>query len=201
MNDIDKKNRRTGFLVLGIVIGMIALTASSVKLYELYCRMTGFGGQAFQVDDKSNVVLNREVKIRFNTDVNENLPWDFKADQEPVTVKLGQEAAVSYSALNQGKQAAAGTAIYNVDPPAAGKYFHKTQCFCFDYQLIGPSETAHFPVVFYVDPALDKDPQLKDLKTITLSYSFFKADSPELEKALEDFYNRGNSGTSSVKIQ
>jgi cytochrome c oxidase assembly protein subunit 11 len=180
---------------------MIALTASSVKLYELYCRMTGFGGQAFQADSKSDIVLNREVKVRFNTDVSSNLPWEFKADQEPVTVKLGQEAAVSYSASNQGDKAAAGTAIYNVDPPAAGKYFHKTQCFCFDYQLIAPHETAHFPVVFYVDPELDKDPQLKDLKSITLSYSFFKADSPELEKALEDFYNQGNSGTSSVKIE
>jgi cytochrome c oxidase assembly protein subunit 11 len=201
MNDINQKNRRTGLFVLGIVVGMIALTASSVKLYELYCRMTGFGGQAFQAEDKPDIVLNREVKIRFNTDVNSNLPWDFKADQAPVTVKLGQEAAISYSALNEGKMAAAGTAIYNVDPPAAGKYFHKTQCFCFDYQLIAPNETAHFPVVFYVDPALDKDPQLKDLKSITLSYSFFKADSPELEKALEDFYNNGNSGTSSVKIQ
>jgi cytochrome c oxidase assembly protein subunit 11 len=201
MQDLAQKNRRTGLLVLGIVIGMVALTASSVKLYELYCRMTGFGGQAFQAESKSDVVLNREVKVRFNTDVSSNLPWDFKADQEPIVVKLGQEAAVSYSASNQGDKAAAGTAIYNVDPPAAGKYFHKTQCFCFDYQLIAPHETAHFPVVFYVDPELDKDPQLKDLKSITLSYSFFKADSPELEKALEDFYNQGNSGTSSVKIQ
>jgi cytochrome c oxidase assembly protein subunit 11 len=201
MNDVSQKNRRTGLLVLGIVIGMIALTASSVKMYELYCRMTGFGGQAIQADEKPDIVLNREVKIRFNTDVNSNLSWDFKADQDPVTVKLGQEAAISYSALNKGTKAAAGTAIYNVDPPAAGKYFHKTQCFCFDYQLIAVGEAAHFPVVFYVDPALDKDPQLKDLKSITLSYSFFKADSPELEKALEDFYNNGNSGTSSIKIQ
>jgi cytochrome c oxidase assembly protein subunit 11 len=131
MQDIVKKNRRTGLFVLGIVVGMIALTASSVKLYEIYCRMTGFGGQAFQVEEKSDIVLNREVKVRFNTDVNSNLPWEFKADQDPVVVKLGQEAAVSYSASNQGDKAAAGTAIYNVDPPAAGKYFHKTQCFCF----------------------------------------------------------------------
>jgi cytochrome c oxidase assembly protein subunit 11 len=201
MQDLAQKNRRTGLLVLGIVLGMLALTASSVKLYELYCRMTGFGGKAVQATTVSDVILNREIKVRFNTDVSSNLPWEFKADQGPLKVKLGQEAAVSYRAVNQGDQAAAGTAIYNVDPPAAGKYFHKTQCFCFDYQLIAPHETAHFPVVFYVDPALDSDPQLKDLKTITLSYRFFKAESSELEKALEDFYNQGNSGTSSVKIK
>ncbi len=163
--------------------------------------MTGFGGQAVKTESAPDVILKRDVKIRFNTDVSPNLPWKFSADQEPITVKLGQEAAISYTAVNQGNEAAAGTAIYNVDPPAAGKYFHKTQCFCFDYQLIAPKKSAHFPVVFYVDPELDNDPQLNDLKSITLSYSFFKADSPELEKALEDFYNDGNSGTTSIRIK
>lgn len=202
MNDLKEKNRRTGYLVLGIVLGMSLLTASSYKIYQIYCRMTGFGGQAEQsAPNQADVILDREIKIRFNTDVSNNLPWEFKADQEPVTLKLGQEAAISFSATNLGNQPFAGTAIYNVDPPVAGVYFHKTQCFCFDYQLIGPKKEAHFPVVFYIDPALDKDPQLKDLKSITLSYSFFKADSPELEKALEDFYNNGNSGTTSVRIK
>lgn len=163
--------------------------------------MTGQGGQAEQTTEKADVILDREIKVRFNTDVNNNLPWEFTSDQEPVVVKLGQEATISFSATNLGNQAFAGTALYNIDPPQAGVYFHKTQCFCFDYQLIAPKKTAHFPVIFYVDPALDKDPELKDLKSITLSYSFFKADSPELDKALEDFYNSGNSGTTSIKIK
>lgn len=201
MNDLDKKNRRTGLIVLGLVLGMVTLTAFSVELYELYCKMTGFGGKAEQSTSKPDVVLDREIKVRFNTDVSTNLPWEFTSDQEPMVLKLGQEAAISFSATNLGREGFAGTALYNVDPPAAGVYFHKTQCFCFDYQLIGPKKTAHFPVVFYIDPALDKDPQLRDLKSITLSYSFFKADSPELEKALEDFYNSGNSGTTTVKIK
>lgn len=202
MDDLKEKNRRIGYIVVGLVLGMFALTASSVELYKLYCKMTGFGGKAEQsTTPKSDVVLNREIKVRFNTDVSANLPWEFKSDQEPVTLKLGQEAAVSFSATNLGNVGFAGTALYNVDPPAAGVYFHKTQCFCFDYQLIAPKKEAHFPVVFYIDPELDKDPQLKDLKSITLSYSFFKADSPELEKALEDFYNSGNSGTTTVKIK
>lgn len=202
MDDLRTKNRRTGYIVLAIVLGMAGLTASSVKLYELYCKMTGFGGQAEQSTTvKADVILDRQIKVRFNTDVSNNLPWEFTSDQEPVLLKLGQEAAISFSATNLGKVPFAGTALYNIDPPAAGVYFHKTQCFCFDYQLIAPHKTAHFPVVFYIDPALDKDPQLKDLKSITLSYSFFKADSPELEKALEDFYNSGNSGTTSMKIK
>lgn len=201
MNDLQKKNRKTGLIVLGLVLGMLVLTASSVELYKLYCKMTGFGGLAEQSTESADVILDREIKVRFNTDVNNNLPWEFTSDQEPIVVKLGQEATVSFSATNLGNQPFAGTALYNVDPPQAGVYFHKTQCFCFDYQLIGPKKSAHFPVIFYVDPALDKDPELKDLKSITLSYSFFKADSPELEKALEDFYNGKNSGTTSIKIK
>ena len=179
MDDLAKKNRRTGLIVIGLVLGMTALTASSVKLYELYCKMTGFGGKAEQSQQASGEILDRDIKVRFNTDVNDNLPWEFVSDQEPITLKIGQEATVSFSATNIGGKPFAGTALYNVDPPAAGVYFHKTQCFCFDYQLIAPGKTAHFPVIFYVDPAIDKDPQLKDLKSITLSYSFFMADSPE----------------------
>ena len=201
MDDLRKKNRRAGLIVLGLVLGMTALTASSVELYKLYCKMTGFGGRAEQSSASADVILDREIKVRFNTDVNNNLPWEFTSDQEPIVVKLGQEATVSFSATNLGNVPFAGTALYNVDPPQAGVYFHKTQCFCFDYQLIGQKKTAHFPVIFYVDPALDKDPELKDLKSITLSYSFFKADSPELDKALEDFYNSGKSGTTSIKIK
>jgi len=170
MDDLKKRNRRTGYIVLGLVFGMLVLTASSVELYKLYCKMTGFGGLAEKSTTAgADVILNREIKIRFNTDVSNNLPWEFKADQEPITVKLGQEAAISFSATNLGNEGFAGTALYNVDPPQAGVYFHKTQCFCFDYQLIAPQKEAHFPVVFYVDPELDKDPQLKDLKSITLS--------------------------------
>jgi cytochrome c oxidase assembly protein subunit 11 len=201
MDSLEKKNRRTGLMVLGIVGFMLGLTAVSVPLYELYCRITGFGGQAAQAAVSTGEIVNRDMRIRFNTDINPNLPWEFKPDQGPMVVKLGQEVAVSYTATNDGRNPVAGTALYNVDPPSAGKYFHKTQCFCFDYQLIAPRESVHFPVVFYVDPALNDDPQLKDLKTITLSYSFFKAESKELDAALEAFYNGENSGNVAVKIE
>jgi cytochrome c oxidase assembly protein subunit 11 len=201
MNDLQKKNRRAGLFVLGLVLGMVALTASSVKLYRLYCEVTGFGGKASQSVSPDFKPSNREITVRFNTDVSSALPWEFKADQPPVTVKLGQEAVISFTATNKGGKAVAGTALYNVDPPVAGKYFHKTQCFCFDYQLIAPHQSAHFPVVFYVDPDIEKDPQLDGIKTITLSYSFFKAESEELDNALEDFYNGKNSGTKAISIK
>ncbi len=194
------KNRRAGVIVLMVVVGMLGLSFASVPLYRLYCQVTGYGGKAYQSNDGSGEVLSREVTVRFNTDVSPNLPWDFKPDQEPLTLNIGQEAAISFTAINRGNKAYAGTALYNVSPPAAGKYFHKTQCFCFDYQLIAPNQTAHFPVVFYIDPEIANDPQLDDLKTITLSYAFFVAESDELDKALEAFYKGENSGKTSVPM-
>ncbi len=198
--ELVKKNQRTGLIVLGIVIGMIGLSFASVPLYRLFCQITGFGGVAQKEAGPSGKVLDREITVRFNTDVNPNLPWEFRAETPTVTLKIGQEALVSYTARNQSSEPVAGTAIFNVTPLSAGKYFHKTQCFCFNYQMIGPGQEAHFPVVFYIDPAIADNPELDDLKTITLSYTFFKADSPELENALEDFYKSPNSGTKSIPI-
>lgn len=198
--DIARKNRRAALVILAVVVGMAGLSFASVELYRLFCRVTGVGGQAFQEKPADGKILNREITVRFNTDVSPNLPWEFKADQAPVTLKIGQEAGISFTARNSSPKAIAGTALYNVTPAAAGKYFHKTQCFCFDYQLIAAGQSVHFPVVFYVDPAIADDRQLDDLKTITLSYSFFPAESPELDKALEDFYNGKKSGTTSLPI-
>lgn len=189
--DIAARNRRTLWVVGIVILCMVGLTAASVPLYRLYCQVTGYGGKASrQVKPEDIKILNREIKVRFNSDVADNLNWSFKPDQAPVSVKLGQEMMVSFSAENLGNQAVAGTALFNITPPQAGIYFHKTQCFCFDYQIIAPHKQVHFPVVFYIDPELDRDEQLKDLKSVTLSYVFYRAESPELDRALQDFYNR-----------
>lgn len=199
--NIARKNKRAAIIVFAVVACMVGLSFASVPLYRMFCQATGLGGQAYQAQAGEGKVLERVVTVRFNTDVSPNLPWDFSSDQPPLTVHIGQEAAVSFSATNRGNKPAAGMALYNVLPEIAGKYFHKTQCFCFNYQLIAAHQSAHFPVVFYIDPAISEDRELDDVKTITLSYSFFPADSPEMDKALEDFYNGKKSGTTSIKIQ
>ena len=111
---------------------------------------------------------------------------------------LAVSTIVSFTATNNSDKPVAGTSLFNVLPEVGGKYFEKTQCFCFDYQMIGPGETAHFPVVFYIDPAFAKDREAESIKSVTLSYTFFKADSPELERALEAFYNDGKSANKAV---
>ena len=78
-------------------------------------------------------------------------------------------------------------------------YFHKTQCFCFDLQMIAPHQTAHFPVVFYIDPEFDQETQLDDLTTMTLSYTFYRAESPELDRALEVFIISKNRAKQSIE--
>ncbi len=198
--ELQDKNRRTGLAVLAIILGMLALSYASVPLYRLFCQVTGFGGKADQVSAASGEIFDREITIRFNSDVNSNLPWDFKPDTPEVKVKVGQEMLISFTATNLSREAVAGTAMYNVTPGAAGKYFNKTQCFCFNYQLIAPGKTVHFPVVFYIDPKIMKDRENDGLKTITLSYTFFKADSPELEQALEAFYNDPKSANKAIPV-
>ncbi len=194
----QKRNRLAGYAIGGLVGGMLLLSFASVPLYRLYCQVTGFGGRAVASEaDKSMPVLDREVVVRFNTDVDASLPWAFKPDQGPVKVPIGKEVLVSFTATNSSSEPVAGTALFNVSPPTAGAYFHKTQCFCFNYQVIAPGETVHFPVVFYVDPKMASDRELDDLKSLTLSYTFYKADSEHYNKALEAFYNGEKSVTTS----
>lgn len=178
--------------VFGVVLSMGALSFASVPLYNLFCRVTGFGGTtqtAVQAPDPHQI-LDRNITVRFNADTSRNLLWDFNPQQRSIDVKIGQEKLVAYSAKNTGSQPSGGTAIYNVTPDKAGRYFHKVQCFCFDEQILNPGQKVNMPVSFFIDPKLHDDPALDDLTSITLSYTFFPAESDELDKALETFYDQ-----------
>lgn len=187
------RNRRLGLIVLGVVAGMVALSFAAVPFYNLFCRVTGFGGTtqtAITAPAQGEIVTARTMTVRLNTDVSPRLPWAFAPDIRSVALHPGQEALVSFSALNKSDKPVTGTAVYNVTPVRAGKYFFKTQCFCFDRQTLNPGEEVHMPVSFFIDPDMMTDPDMADVTDITLSYTFFVSDSQELEKASEDFYNR-----------
>lgn len=183
------KNTKTLTGILCLVAAMIGLAFASVPLYDLFCRVTGFGGTTQRAASAPGIVLEREIIVKFNADTSPGLPWRFKPEQHEMIVKIGQQGLASYLAENKLGTPTAGTAIYNVTPAKAGQYFHKIQCFCFDEQTLNPGQVMHMPVVFYVDPALAEDRNLDDLKTITLSYTFFPAQSAALDQALEAFYN------------
>ena len=108
----------------------------------MFCRVTGFGGttQVATAIPTQDEILDRKMMIHFNSDVSPNLDWSFAPEKRKISVQVGQQALISFNAENNADHPTAGTAIYNVTPPKAGKYFHKTQCFCFDYQMLPPGE-------------------------------------------------------------
>lgn len=185
------KNTKTLLSVFAFVGFMIGLAFASVPLYDLFCRVTGFGGttQFSQQAPSEDEILDREITVRFNADTNRNLNWHFAPEKRTMTLNVGQQGLINFFAKNKDSQPSVGTAVYNVTPAKAGKYFHKTQCFCFDAQMLTPGERMNMPVVFYVDPSIADDRNMDDVKTITLSYSFFESESKELDQALEAFYN------------
>ena len=156
-----------------LVLGMLMLSFAAVPLYNMFCRITGYGGTTQVAELAPENTLERRMAIRFNTDVAKDLPWNFKADQGVVNVRIGEERLVSFTAENTGDEPVYGTAIYNVTPHSAAEYFSKIQCFCFDSQRLEPGQKIHMPVSFFIDPQIADDPYLQDLETVTLSYTFF----------------------------
>lgn len=170
------KNKRVALLAGALGLGMLGLAFASVPLYSLFCRVTGFAGTTQRAEASPNQVLDQQVTIRFDANVSEKLKWHFRADDSLVSVRLGEQKLAHYRATNSGTTDTVGTAVFNVTPESAGAYFNKLQCFCFTEQKLKPGETADMPVVFFVDPAMAKDPETKDIREITLSYTFYPAD-------------------------
>jgi cytochrome c oxidase assembly protein subunit 11 len=164
--------------VLMLLAGMIALVAASFPLYNLFCSITGYGGttrrvEASELDQSTHALGSWKMRVEFNADTDPSIPWEFKPAQRSVSVKTGENSLAFYTAKNKAEEAVTGMAVYNVTPHQAGKYFHKIQCFCFDRQTLQAGEEVNMPVTFYIDPAIEEDPDLQNIRTITLSYTFF----------------------------
>ena len=164
---------RTATLLFVVVSLMILLVAFSVPLYNLFCRVTGYGGTTSFSENISNITLDKDITLQFNADVNDSINWSFTAPQD-VTFKIGENKLVEYEATNLSNVSSSGTATFNVLPEKVGPYFIKTQCFCFEKQTLEPNQSVKMPVVFYIDPSIIDDPGMADIDTITLSYTFFK---------------------------
>ncbi|MES0809625.1 MULTISPECIES: cytochrome c oxidase assembly protein [unclassified Roseibium] len=177
--NLANSNRKVAVACAGLFALMVGAAYAAVPLYDLFCRVTGFGGTTQVAESESDVVINRMITVRFDGNVNRELPWKFKPAQRSVTLKMGETAQLEYLATNNGEETTYGTSTFNVSPPTAGAYFNKLDCFCFTEQALKSGETVEMPVVFFVDPEMDKDPELKHVKEITLSYTFFPVEQPE----------------------
>lgn len=180
------ENRTIAMLLVGIVAGAVGLSFASVPLYRLFCQVTGYGGTTQVATAAPAEAGTRMVKVRFNADVNRDLPWSFAAMQREVTVAVGEPALAFYSATNRSSQPITGSATFNVTPQKAGRYFDKLACFCFEEQTLAPGETVEMPVSFFVDPSIVDDPNMDDVTTITLSYTFFRAAAAQPQTAADD---------------
>ena len=167
------QQQRTVIILCSIVFFMLLLVAFSVPIYNLFCRVTGYGGTTSFSESSSLVTLDNEIKLQFNADVNDSINWSFKAP-ENLTFNIGENKLVEYEATNLSNEQTSGTATFNVLPEKVGPYFIKTQCFCFEKQTLAPNQSVKMPVVFYIDPSITEDPSMSDIDTITLSYTFFK---------------------------
>lgn len=167
----------TALVLAGVVVGMAALSFAAVPLYDLFCRVTGYGGTT-QVDTSGGAprtLENREITIRFSASVTGGLPWSFEPVERTIDLRVGADALAFYRARNIAARPTTGTATFNVSPAKAGQYFVKVDCFCFTEQALAAGESADMPVSFYIDPKIVDDPNLDDVTTITLSYTFFPA--------------------------
>ncbi|KAJ1450944.1 cytochrome c oxidase assembly protein CtaG/Cox11, partial [Pelagophyceae sp. CCMP2097] len=174
------KNVTTAVYGVAIVVATCGMAYASVPLYKVFCQTTGFGGTTKRVDPTEALRLMKPVKdgrvlrITFDGHVSDALPWTFTPAQRDVRITPGETALAFYTTKNNSDHAITGVASYNVQPPQAGFYFNKIQCFCFDEQRLRAGEEVDMPVFFVIDPRYNDDPALKRVNNITLSYNFFK---------------------------
>lgn len=179
-----RRNRRIAALLVAVPVAMGALAWASVPLYRLFCQVTGFGGTPGIAAEAPEAAADApSIEIRFNADIAPDLDWRFGPVERSVTVRLGEPALAFYRARNLGDEAVTGAAVFNVTPLKAGRYFSKIDCFCFTEQRLGPGESADMPVSFFVDPEIATDPNVRDVATITLSYTFFRSEDEEEQRA------------------
>jgi cytochrome c oxidase assembly protein subunit 11 len=178
---IDRKNRKIGLTFFGVALAMLGLGYASVPLYRLFCQTTGFGGTpqiASEAKAATINVVDQTVSVRFDSNIDSDVPWSFKPEETTKTVKLGERYMAFFIAKNNSDKPITGQASYNIEPEQAAIYFNKIQCFCFTRQTLKPHEEVRMPVTFFVDPKMLKDENANDVEQITLSYTFHKTKDP-----------------------
>ena len=169
---INEKSK-TALFVLTFGIGMLGVSYAAVPLYELFCRVTGYGGTTAQAEVAPETALSQMMTVRFDANRMSGLPWDFRPVQRQVELPIGEAMTIEYEATNTSTSPTTGTATFNVSPDAAGAFFNKIECFCFTEQTLQPGESVRMPVNFFIDPEIVDDLDANWIKTITLSYTFF----------------------------
>jgi cytochrome c oxidase assembly protein subunit 11 len=189
MSDTEPKHkikRRDGVVALALaalVAAMTGLAFASVPLYRMFCQATGYGGVPQRAERAPDQILDRTIRIRFDGNVDPALPWTFAPEKRLIDIKIGETTLAYFKASNTSNAPVSGTAVFNVVPELAGRYFTKIECFCFKQQTLAPGASVEMPVTFFVDPKIVDDEDTKNISEITLSYTFYRTGEPGVAAA------------------
>ena len=172
------KKKLTPVVLVSIFVLMLGLSFAAVPLYELFCRVTGFAGTTQNAKNKEipKIVINQIYKLRFDTNIGNQLEWNFFPEKNTIELKPGEVKNVKFYVENLSQAESAGVASYNASPSSFGKYLNKIGCFCFEKQPLKSGEKKEFVLSFFLDPKVVDDNKTKDISDVTLSYTFFSAE-------------------------
>jgi len=168
-----RNNRLVGVGGLTLAVAMIGLTYGAAPFYSAFCRATGYEGTPQHVTANTDAEGHRILRVGFDANVAPGLDLSFEPEVDSVRLRTGQTATVYFRVRNRLDTPAVARATFNVSPEVSGEYFDKISCFCFTEQHLGPHESAEWPVVFFLDPDLEKDDSMARVDSITLSYTLF----------------------------
>jgi cytochrome c oxidase assembly protein subunit 11 len=173
---LGRRNVRVMVACAVFTASMIGMSFAAVPLYDMFCRVTGYNGTTQRVEQASDVILDRKMRVELDSNVVSELNWKFEAVDKAVEPRIGETVQVNFRVTNNSKTENTGRAVFNVTPMIAGAYFNKLECFCFTDVTLKPGETRDMPVVFFVDPEIVDFPDTRDVSVMTLSYTFYAND-------------------------
>lgn len=173
-----RRGALTATIAAGAGLAMLALSFAAAPLYRMFCAATGYGGTTQVAARAPGHRGARDLTVRFDANVAPGLDWSFEPETPQITLRTGETATVFFKVANRAGRAVSAQASYNVGPDSAGAYFDKISCFCFSERRLEAHESAELPVAFFLDPALEHDRNLRDVATVTLSYTFFAVKPP-----------------------
>jgi cytochrome c oxidase assembly protein subunit 11 len=194
---LENRNRKVGLYALLGALAMLGLGYASVPLYRLFCQVTGFGGTTMRVSEEEAgkvALASGTISIRFDANVDRGMGWHFQPEKTTDTAQLGGRRMAIYVARNLTDKPITGMATFNVTPEAAGRYFNKVQCFCFNEQTLQPGQEVRMPVTYYVDPAIRDDEDARAIEQITLSYTFHQQPTVAAAETASKPLDRERSG-------
>jgi cytochrome c oxidase assembly protein subunit 11 len=159
-------------LLIFSAVGMFGFGFALVPLYDVFCDITGLNGKDYSRESSvpmTTVDESRTVKVEFVTYLNKQLPWQFKPEINSIELHPGERYQVSFVATNQSDQDTFGRAVPSISPGYGAQYLVKTECFCFQEQMLAANAEAMMPLIFYIDPNIPAD-----ISTLTLAYTLFK---------------------------